>query len=104
MIVAALVFGEFHSRQVYLSLVPISLGIFLASVSDFSYNHTGFFIAVLSALAKVLPVLEDMGLSALVEEGFAIEPRDASGHAAECRDDRERRRIADDDPALARLQ
>ena len=53
-IVAAVVFGEFHSRQVYLSLLPISVGIFLASVSDFSYNHTGFFIAVLSALAKVL--------------------------------------------------
>jgi solute carrier family 35 protein E1 len=53
-VVAALIFGEFHSRQVYFSLVPISLGIFLASVSDFSYNHTGFFIAVLSALAKVL--------------------------------------------------
>jgi solute carrier family 35, member E1 len=53
-IVAAVVFGEFHSRQVYLSLLPISIGIFLASVSDFSYNHTGFFIAVLSALAKVL--------------------------------------------------
>lgn len=30
-------------------------------------------------LARVLPVLEDMGLSALVEEGFAINPRDASG-------------------------
>ena len=53
-VVAALFFGEFHSRQVYLSLVPISLGIFLASVSDFTYNHTGFAIAVSSALAKVL--------------------------------------------------
>jgi solute carrier family 35, member E1 len=53
-IVAAVVFGEFHSREVYLSLVPISLGIGLASVSDFTYNHEGFFVAVASALMKVL--------------------------------------------------
>lgn len=53
-IVAACLFGEYHSRQVYLSLVPISLGIMLASVSDFSYNHTGFAIATSSALMKVM--------------------------------------------------
>ncbi len=32
-----------------------------------------------AALSRVLPVLEDMGLNALVEEGFAIEPRNAAG-------------------------
>jgi drug/metabolite transporter (DMT)-like permease len=53
-IIAALFFGEFHTRAVYLSLVPITVGIVLASVSDFSYNHTGFAIAVASALMKVL--------------------------------------------------
>jgi glutamate dehydrogenase len=35
-----------------------------------------------AALARVLPVLEDMGLSALVEEGFRISPRDAAGEHA----------------------
>jgi len=53
-VVAALLYGEFHRREVYLSLVPITLGIALASVTDFSYNHTGFAIAVTSALMKVL--------------------------------------------------
>jgi glutamate dehydrogenase len=32
-----------------------------------------------AALAKVLPVLEDMGLNALVEEGFPVEPRNRDG-------------------------
>jgi glutamate dehydrogenase len=32
-----------------------------------------------AALSRVLPVLEDMGLNALVEEGFAIEPRTEAG-------------------------
>lgn len=53
-LVAALVFGEFHSSHVYLSLLPIALGITLASVTDFSYNHIGFFWSVASALMKVL--------------------------------------------------
>lgn len=53
-IVAALFYGEWHSRAVYASLAPITLGIVLASVSDLSYNHTGFAIAVASALLKVL--------------------------------------------------
>ena len=53
-IVCAIAFKEYHSSQVYLTLLPISIGIALASISDFSYNHTGFFIAILSALMKVL--------------------------------------------------
>ena len=53
-IVAGLFFREFHSRPVYLSLVPIALGVALASVTDFSYNHVGFFWATASALMKVL--------------------------------------------------
>lgn len=53
-IVAALVFGEFYTQPVYLSLVPIAFGVALASVTDFTYNHTGFFWAVVSAIMKVL--------------------------------------------------
>ncbi|MEO8927847.1 MAG: NAD-glutamate dehydrogenase, partial [Caulobacteraceae bacterium] len=34
-------------------------------------------------LARVLPILGDMGLSALVEEGFAIAPRPTNGAAAQ---------------------
>jgi drug/metabolite transporter (DMT)-like permease len=49
-IVAALVFGEFYTQPVYLSLVPIAFGVALASVTDFTYNHTGFFWAVVSAI------------------------------------------------------
>jgi solute carrier family 35 protein E1 len=53
-IVAAVLFGEFHTPAVYASLIPISLGIMLASVSELSYNHYGFAVAVASALMKVL--------------------------------------------------
>jgi len=53
-LVAAVIFGEFHSAHVYLSLLPIALGITLASVTDFSYNHIGFAWSVASALMKVL--------------------------------------------------
>ena len=53
-IVAALFFGEYHSRPVYVSLIPIALGVGLASVTDFTYNHTGFLWATTSALMKVL--------------------------------------------------
>ena len=53
-IVAGLFFREFHSRPVYLSLIPIAVGVGLASVTDFTYNHTGFFWATASALMKVL--------------------------------------------------
>lgn len=53
-IVCAIAFKEYHSSQVYLTLLPISIGIALASISDFTYNHTGFFIAIVSALMKVL--------------------------------------------------
>jgi solute carrier family 35 protein E1 len=53
-IVAAAFFREFPPRPVYLSLIPIALGVALASVTDFSYNHTGFLWATVSALMKVL--------------------------------------------------
>lgn len=53
-VVAALFFGEFHARSVYISLMPIALGVWMASSTDFSYNHTGFFWAITSALMKVL--------------------------------------------------
>ena len=55
-VVAALVFGEFYSQPVYLALAPIAVGVALASVTDFTYNHTGFFWAVVSAIMKVLQV------------------------------------------------
>jgi solute carrier family 35 protein E1 len=53
-LVAALLFGELHSTAVYTSLVPIALGVTLASVTDLSYNNAGFFWATASALTKVL--------------------------------------------------
>lgn len=53
-LVARAVFGERRSPVVYLSLVPIALGVTLASLTDFSYNTTGFLWAVASALLKVL--------------------------------------------------
>jgi solute carrier family 35 protein E1 len=53
-IVAAVLFGEWHSPAVYASLLPITLGILMASVSELSYNHYGFAIAAFSALMKVL--------------------------------------------------
>jgi solute carrier family 35 protein E1 len=53
-LVAALAFGELHNTAVYTSLVPIALGVTLASVTDLTYNHTGFFWATASALTKVL--------------------------------------------------
>lgn len=53
-IVAAVVFREYHSPAVYASLLPITLGIAMASVSELSYNHYGFAIAAFSALMKVL--------------------------------------------------
>lgn len=55
-IVAAVVFREFYSQPVYLALAPIAIGVTLASVTDFTYNHTGFFWAVVSAIMKVLQV------------------------------------------------
>ncbi|RYG51776.1 hypothetical protein EON66_10425, partial [archaeon] len=51
---AALVYREWHHHTVYLTLVPIAMGITLASVTDLSYNHRGFMWAILSALCKVL--------------------------------------------------
>lgn len=53
-LVAAILFGEFHHRGVYLSLLPIALGVWMASATDFSYNHIGFIWAITSALMKVL--------------------------------------------------
>jgi len=53
-LVAGALYGEYHPRPVYLSLLPIAAGVTLASVTDFSYNHAGFLWAVLSALMKVL--------------------------------------------------
>lgn len=53
-LVASLLFGERYSPVVYASLVPIALGVTLASVSEWSFNAVGFAWAVLSALLKVL--------------------------------------------------
>jgi solute carrier family 35 protein E1 len=53
-VVAALVFKEYRSRLVYLSLVPIAVGVMLASVTDLSFTFIGFFWSVVSALMKVL--------------------------------------------------
>ena len=53
-LVAGTIFSEFYPRPVYASLIPIAAGVALASVTDFSYNHAGFFWATLSACMKVL--------------------------------------------------
>lgn len=53
-LISAAMYGEFHSLRVYFSLIMTSLGIAVASVTDWSYNHTGFMIAVASAICKVL--------------------------------------------------
>lgn len=54
-VVAAVVFGEYHSPAVYVSLLPICLGILLASVSELGSHHGfGFAVAAASALTKVL--------------------------------------------------
>jgi solute carrier family 35, member E1 len=53
-LVAAVLFGEYHAKPVYYSLLPIAVGVTLASATDFSFNFIGFFWSVVSALMKVL--------------------------------------------------
>lgn len=53
-LLAAVLFREYHSAGVYLSLLPIAAGVGLASITEMSYNHIGFVCAVFSALMKVL--------------------------------------------------
>ncbi|CAE6964912.1 PPT1 [Symbiodinium sp. KB8] len=53
-VLSAVFFGEYKSFGVYVSLVPIALGVGIASTSEMSYNHIGFAAASLSAALKVL--------------------------------------------------
>jgi solute carrier family 35 protein E1 len=53
-VVAAILFKEHYAPAVYISLVPIALGVTLASTTDFTYNHVGVLWAIGSALTKVL--------------------------------------------------
>jgi solute carrier family 35, member E1 len=53
-IVAYVMFNEVHTTPILISLVPIAVGVTLASVTEFSFNSVGFFWAVVSALCKVL--------------------------------------------------
>ena len=52
--IAAALFHERYSSAVYASLLPIAVGVTLASTTDYSYNHAGFGWAVMSAATKVL--------------------------------------------------
>jgi len=53
-LLSALIFGELRPIGTYLSLIPIAGGVALASTTEISYNHIGFFSAALSAMLKVL--------------------------------------------------
>lgn len=53
-LLAGILFREYHVWGVYAALVPIGCGVALASLSEVSYNHIGFMAAVASAMFKVL--------------------------------------------------
>lgn len=52
-LIAGAVFGQWKPWRTYLTLVPIAVGVALASSSELTYNHIGFLLAASSAMFKV---------------------------------------------------
>ena len=52
-LIAGAMFGQWKPWRTYLTLVPIAMGVALASSSELTYNHIGFLLAASSAMFKV---------------------------------------------------
>lgn len=57
LIISAIAFRKTHSRDTYLSLLPVILGVVFATYGDYSFTAWGFILTLLGTLLAALKTI-----------------------------------------------